>query len=399
MLHRNILNNMNAIDQNKPTTTPTISECAALSLDVYYKLSDSKRPILPNGWTRFMDSGDQDNGYFGACYIKNPEKPSCVIFAHRGTVLNELGTIISNIEAALNKFILRAPLQFRSAAKFVIEAEIAITNTYPDLDFDTVNGIHTGHSLGGILAELMATGETISAITFENPGSKPIILKILRDSHFPEKLIQEKLKQLYKMCLAYQADVNLINTFNEQVGQTFRLVNLPYKYDIYEQGPNRTIPAKAIQNLYYFLGYTMNDQHKLENICQYLQNNNAIVNDRNPAGVQEGYIAYLDVKNRLDYWQGYFKFIWDRNSEIRERYQNRLELYLAECYKTVKVAQEAAKKSELVNRSQNLEGKASQAGLFKRKNSAVDINDFILVDRDSSFDSQENYKKSKCSIM
>lgn len=91
---------------------------------------------------------------------------------------------------------------------------------------------YTGHSLGGFMAEMQAadldiklrkkglkTDENqISAITFENPGSKPLLEKIYEESGLPK----DDFKKLN--LIEFNNRKNIINSANAQAGQTYTII-------------------------------------------------------------------------------------------------------------------------------------------------------------------------------
>jgi hypothetical protein len=93
---------------------------------------------------------------------------------------------------------------------------------------------YTGHSLGAAMAEMQAAdmdikltkkglkSETIknqiSAVTFENPGTKPMIEKMYKEAGLPKENI-EKLN-----FSEFNNRKNMINSLNEQTGKTYTII-------------------------------------------------------------------------------------------------------------------------------------------------------------------------------
>lgn len=93
---------------------------------------------------------------------------------------------------------------------------------------------YTGHSLGAAMAEMQAVDmdiklqkkglkdlsskEQITAVTFENPGTKPIVEKMYKNAGLPEKSVQN-----LKFC-EFNNRPNMVNSLNPQSGETYRII-------------------------------------------------------------------------------------------------------------------------------------------------------------------------------
>jgi len=112
------------------------------------------------GWNIIGQTKSFFTGYVGVAY-QGPN--GSITIAHRGTNFTQPGDVISDVQIANQDL----PLQFGAANKFTdkIMAEFG----------DKV--VHTGHSLGGGLAQLMAHKHDTQAVTFDPPGMVEIIEK------------------------------------------------------------------------------------------------------------------------------------------------------------------------------------------------------------------------------
>ncbi len=166
-------------------------------------------------------------GYFGRAYVN--KRTNHLIIAHRGTDLdikiNELSLdqisiaiddgkiwdMIKDMDDDYDIFHGKIPLQqFEAAQHFVQKAKESYVEKYKKEPII----IHTGHSLGAILAELCAVKDNSKAITFESPGSKPMASQLIgsQDINFEKVDIT-----------SYNAEPNQINTLHEHLGTVIPL--------------------------------------------------------------------------------------------------------------------------------------------------------------------------------
>jgi hypothetical protein len=145
--------------------------------------------------------------------------------------------------------------------------------------------------------------------TFENPGSKPNVVDKLKDKGKSDQEIKELLETYKENALSFVADVNIVNTWSEQLGKVIR-IKLPYNY--YTPLAPMPIP-KDIQpivwlNPYYLVGYSLLDQHNMRHIYDYVKKDDAkfIKLGSYPHGFVKGFASYLDYDARKDYWLRYF---------------------------------------------------------------------------------------------
>ena len=103
---------------------------------------------------------------------------------------------------------------------------------------------YTGHSLGAAMAEMQAVDmdiklqkkglknhgekDQITAVTFENPGTKPIVEKMYKEAGLPENSAKK-----LNFC-AFNNRKNIINSLNEQSGTVYTIIPHSQK----ERNPN-----------------------------------------------------------------------------------------------------------------------------------------------------------------
>lgn len=314
----------------------SVYECAALARDVYYAANDTQRPTLPNGWVRYMDSSKFVNPYFGACYLKETPAKVVVVYAHRGTVPTVIGTVLNALEIAEQTL----PGQISCAGKFIEAVSQSLENKFNN-EKREVSFINVGHSLGGVLSDLVTTSlfPNCPSITFENPGSKKIItdyrIKQAQADGVPAYEINAGIKEMeYGMPFqmhAYQGNVNLINSCNAQSGKAFRL-DLPYKLER-SASQMRVMSDKPLENFNY-IDYTF-EQHQIDLICDYLKSGKQIVRVNQPVGFNQGYAEYLNYEARKPYWDEYQKKIWEGSQYIRNLFKDDEDSFRQEFIKTL----------------------------------------------------------------
>jgi len=262
-------------------TKVTPYEFALLSADVY----DDKSVSLPTHLQPFLDfeekkkainldiniseikeidSGEElgdflmetigntlgQGGYFGRAYIY--PKKDILIIAHRGTdfdrkklkkaksswkqTINSLMHTIKDIDDDYAIFKGNVPQQqFDAAENFTRQAIAKYIQQYNRKP----NIIHTGHSLGAVIAELCAAKHDRQAVTFESPGTKPMIQKLLG-----KNVNWKKLK-----ITSYNVEPNKINSVHEHVGKVIPLYNTKLTTVDLSEINNKTLDIHSIENI------------------------------------------------------------------------------------------------------------------------------------------------------
>lgn len=122
-------------------------------------------------------------------------------------------------------------------AKYLEPLKMESANTLNDIILDSLGdevenfSIHyTGHSLGAAVAEMQAAdmdikmhnrglnSANISSVTFENPGTKPVIENIYKKNNLPK----ERASKLNSIIINNRA--NIINQGNPQMGKVYEII-------------------------------------------------------------------------------------------------------------------------------------------------------------------------------
>ena len=370
------------VDQVIAKNKSIVSECAALSLDVY---RDAGRPPLPHGWTLFKYK-EYSTGYAGACYVKNHPHPTHIVIAHRGTVPTSLPDLLDDYVLAINAIPL---LHYKSMSDFFsLVSKKLYEVTYSREILKNTVFVVTGHSLGAVLADLTGTlANFYPTITFENPGTKKMIKQGYKNMGATDKEIAVVLSVLNQTCRTYQAGVNLINTCNEQLGRTFRIQDVIYKWPNILEFP---MSSSFALNKFYMTHYSL-DQHSIDKIADQLKSNYQAIEISNPIGFKAGYIEYLD-KSHKDYWKKYFDIMWDNNpGKTPEFYDN----FIKYCFNELEKIQKEAMGINLM--IENLPSLNNSSTLFGKRDKQVDdiINEFVIIERPDI----SNESASRCTIL
>ncbi|CAF1259611.1 unnamed protein product [Adineta ricciae] len=196
---------------------PTHLEFAELSSVTYCK----SRLSQLSSWlfiAEFDDNTD-NTGYYGIAVRHN--RTNEVVIAHRGTTF-DINT--ASLLADYQLFLRKTPEQFRIARQF--------TNEIRNRNELGRSGIvwHTGHSLGGAIAEFLVANETLSkqqtlsfAVTFDSPG----ILEIIEEYHYRSETPENLPKPNEFFVIGYLSVPNVVNTMGTHIGLTLRLSPLP----------------------------------------------------------------------------------------------------------------------------------------------------------------------------
>lgn len=181
--------------------------------------------LREKGWQQLV-VGQTDTGYYGVAHVNHSTGE--VVIAHRGTDTDfgdfagialepTLGPLRSAAEAVLNPdgsdldddleiWMGQAPDQYSESRNFVR----GVQRRMQEMGIGHYKVTHTGHSLGGTLADLHAAEHGHRAITFDNPGAREPLASLGR-AYNPENHI------------AYQSNPNPINQTNQQAGYATRI--------------------------------------------------------------------------------------------------------------------------------------------------------------------------------
>lgn len=160
--------------------------------------------LQKQGWEVLTSSGNVKKGgyfgYFGVAYYNKHTNE--LVFAHRGTQFTDLGDLISDANFTSGRY----PVQYLTN-NFVEDIQMQLRSQ--GISNPTI--VHTGHSLGGVLADLHAFAYNTKSITFENPGAERVLST--GDIH-PNR----------ENFIAYQSNPNIFHLMGENVGYTSQIV-------------------------------------------------------------------------------------------------------------------------------------------------------------------------------
>lgn len=163
-------------------------QCALAAEAIY----DERK--VPQGWQTIEETHNSSLGFKAAAYSFEQKGEQYVIVAYRGTKTTRNFFITDSQIASRSQVGLYEP-----AEKFYDVVKKKIKDTGKSI-------ILTGHSMGAVLAELVALTNSVKAITFESPGSLPMAHDL---PGAPRR------KELVKTFLSLPS---AINSLNPQVG-------------------------------------------------------------------------------------------------------------------------------------------------------------------------------------
>ena len=273
--------------------------------------------ILPVGYKQFCvcPEAQQENDYYGESYYHiNPDESVTIVITHRGTVLS-LDNIFNDIKVALGSM----PPSFKSSA--IPFTRMVVAEAQKQFVGKTCHFIHTGHSLGAILAELSFAyhhshlDENVYAISFESPGSLPL----LQDA-IDKNLIQASVLALKDRVEIYNGDINLINSHNPHF-KTPHNIDLGYTFD------DELIDLFPTFVEYFYTSFTKS-QHSIVKIYKHFTGEDSKIYRLAdyPVGRQEAFEYYMTFnKNPAHqrYWEEVIKHYWDTHDDTQTSYDNK----------------------------------------------------------------------------
>ncbi len=192
---------------------------------------DDYYPKFHKGWSVLANSrslGLNKSGFNGVSYVNHDTKQ--LVIAYSGTTCFNMGfefhkwyNCAQDMYANIQMYFGYLPTHHNDAQSFTDHSVKSINA----LDY---NITLTGHSLGAVIANLMAVylygkHETYNTVVFESPGSKPAVSEYIRYMSLHD--VTEEIS-----VATYNGPPNLINTLNIQIGDIYAVPNMPYNYDI-----------------------------------------------------------------------------------------------------------------------------------------------------------------------
>lgn len=307
------------------------ADFATFSLVAYDDWGQPSKP-LPEGWSYLtkVSPNLQTGGYFGAAFIHCVNQYVCeVAIAHRGTTFS----IFDYFQDFLI-YLQKTPTYYKNASGFVEDIrEYLKTQPYvvPLIS-------NTGHSLGGLLAELIQASNDIAvtsivfkSMIFDGPGSKTIIKNMMDEKILPINAFEN----VYYSTQIFSG-INAINTCNPQVDTIYPSV-IMFDHEDFSNVSLNTMgePGK----LYYFKDYTLH-QHKMINFYNFYHEED--LKDKYhslvdwPVGFNAGYKSYLNHRineyGNSYYWYAFTDYVWNHNQYYREIYKNDFFKFQADFY-------------------------------------------------------------------
>lgn len=263
-------------------------EYAELSDRVYYENHDEQVKKLPplENWQVFLQAkeiGLDKFDYYSTAYINKTSKN--IVISFRGNTTDKDG-----LRADILLLFKEIHVQFALAEQFAKKVREKANN----FKLDEYRISFTGHSLGGSLAEVMSVRQKSSAVTFDTPGSLPLI----------EKIKGHKIDPVNIDVITYVSAPNALNTVKPHVGKLVSIV-LP---EIEEQTKTSWQPGwwmylflnKNLQKVIEYFQYEIeqhvthtSQQHEMRRILQVFRNEQVPQLGRLVLKWPENFLQYL----------------------------------------------------------------------------------------------------------
>lgn len=360
-------------------------EKAAMCAYVY---GDFELPDFINGYQLYNTSipGPSDQGYYGVCFItvdeSSPIRTVDIVFAHRGTIFN-FQNLLDDLRIAMGY----APEVYKVALKYVTTTINAIAKKYGAANIEYID--NTGHSLGGLLSDLvtlklassMSSHYQFASTTFENPGAKAATEQLIRQKDLPASV----LPFAKDACWNFSNDINVINCCQEQVGTNNALLPRQYRYFHDDRHPSVPKSSSCVTNPYYLLSYVA-DQHSIIKTYESVREEADWESEVTyPVGLKNAYKAYLNYSERKSYWNDYMKIVWDTDAKLRDQFNGVYKNYVSYFIDNLRSLREQA--VEMIKDDQFKMVSPGLFGLFTKKEKYKD---------DISFETDASHSVRPC---
>jgi hypothetical protein len=205
-------------------------------------------------------------GYYGQAWVNHSLKQ--IIIANAGTKYDyptqgnyrfkTFHWFKDLIKDVLNDFLVymeMVPFQFeRGATKFI---DSVIEELSKDKDLSNYSVCFVGHSLGGILSDLSVAYllnqhpnkfRDVKSVSFDNPGSKPIVGKYLEKLMGKIGGLQVNLEKMKDYCIIFNHLPNWMNAVNEQIGNVIHIKSNSHEHQHNNWFEKFTIIKDIIKN-------------------------------------------------------------------------------------------------------------------------------------------------------
>jgi hypothetical protein len=300
----NFINQFNSLFAGKnnegrvaPLDMNKCKSLVALAKQTYQKdIGKREKKLQKHDYKLLFETGHRKiDGYYALVVQKNDE----IVICHRGT---DLESKRFNSKFFRQKSVIKETLE-ESFAYSALETDLQLIRGIVPSHFKIADSIlqqiqannpnakitHTGHSLGGVIAELLAIKYGQPAVSIDAPGTLGILKLLVADEALPESNIEE-----YKDNITlFKASPNIINCFGEHFKKpdfTIKFVNKVYE-----------------PTFWGFINYTLN-QHMIENINEFFENYERI--EEWPQNIAQAYNYFLDPIYNQQHWEKYSDVAW-----------------------------------------------------------------------------------------
>lgn len=183
----------------------------------------------------YADKSISEHKYRSVVWIDREKK--IIYVANAGTRINVSEDLKDDLNLALGKL----PAKMKSIQALNNHILSTLQKEVDSKEMSEWNFNYSGHSLGGVLSDLASVDmllklekkfpegkftENIKSTTFDNPGSSRLVNRLIKqekgekEANIQLKNVKDKIK-----FTSFQAEPNLINTLDQQMGDVHRIVN------------------------------------------------------------------------------------------------------------------------------------------------------------------------------
>jgi hypothetical protein len=236
---------------------------------ITYEMGDNPNysPDLKNGWSILHKSGElgfNTSGFNGVSYVNYKEMK--LVISYSGTTCFNMGWDIQKWYNCAQDMYANIQMYMGFIPSHQEDAKMLTDYSMESIDqIKNYNIILTGHSLGAVIASLVAVYlydkcDKYKVVLFDSPGSVPAVSNYVSDKNLD-------LDDIKINVMTYNAPANLINTLNPHIGEIQMIDKMPYNSGNYIDFVMSTLFCHSIEKIYNTLD-EMSQKDILDSLAQ-----------------------------------------------------------------------------------------------------------------------------------